>query len=83
MDAQIADGLIRSTREEGNSNFWNALRAFGFGEVTFRGDNYGRSISRKEFIPWCRNYEKFLAEAQREQGQFSRALEHEPTQPAP
>jgi hypothetical protein len=82
MDAQIADGLIRSFREERNSNFWNGLRALGFGEVSFRGDNYGRSISRKEFIPWCRNYEKYLEELQRAKGQISSGLAHEPTQPA-
>jgi hypothetical protein len=72
MNAQIADDFIRSLREE--SNFWNALRVVGFGELILRGSNYRRSISRKDFIPWCRNYEKFLAEAQRAKGQILRGL---------
>ena len=81
MNAEIADGFIRSTREK--ENFWNGVRALGFTEVIFSGDNYRRSISRNEFIPWCRNYEKYLSEVERAKQQMSGALDHETTQHEP
>jgi hypothetical protein len=48
MNAQIADGLLRSKREKGDGNFWNGLRALGFSEVILSGDNYRRAISTNE-----------------------------------
>jgi len=75
MNVEIADGLLRSMTA--NGNFWNGVRALGFTEVIFSGDSYRRSISKNEFIPWCRDYEKYLAEMQRAKGQISSGLEHE------
>ena len=79
MNAEIADGLLRSMTA--NDNFWNGVRALGFTEVIFSGDSYRRSISKNEFIPWCRDYEKYLAALQRAKAQMSGGLEHESTQP--
>jgi hypothetical protein len=80
MDEQIADGLLTSFQKEKDANFWNALRALSFTDLILSGDNYQRSISQKEFTPWCRNYEEYLSKLRKATEQISGALEHQPPQ---
>lgn len=82
MDAQTADDFIKSISQK-DANFWNALRALGFTDLVLTGTNYTRRIPRKEFIQWCREYEKYSAELRKVVGQMSGALEREPTQRKP
>lgn len=75
MNSAIADDLIQRTRQDGN--LWNGVRALGFSGVIMSGNTYRRSISRTEFIPWCRDYEKYLSQVQEAMRQTSGALRRE------
>ena len=81
MNLGVADNLLKTFREDKTGNFWNSLRALGCSELVLSGDTYRRSISRSEFIQWCRDYEKYLSELRKVAGQISGGLEHEAKAP--
>jgi hypothetical protein len=81
MNARVADGLLKTFRQDKTGNFWNGLRALGCSELILSGDNYRRSIPQNEFIQWCRDYEKYLSELRKVAGQISGGLKQEAKAP--
>ena len=81
MNAATADNWVKALGKDKAGNFWNGLRAFAFRELVLSGENYQRSIPRKEFIQWCHDYEKYLSEMRKAAGQISGAMKYEATVP--
>ncbi len=61
MDKESSDELIQKLNE-GDANFWNAMRLMNFSQVVFSGDRYNRIITRDEFLQYGKDYEKYKAD---------------------
>jgi hypothetical protein len=58
MNEELANELIQEFRQ-GDANFWNGMRLMNYREVAFSGDGYNRIVTRKEFIGYGKDYEKY------------------------
>jgi hypothetical protein len=45
----------------GNANFWNGMRLTNYAQVVFSGHTSKRVVSRKEFLGYCKDYDKYKA----------------------
>ena len=59
MNDAIADEMIKAFRVDENANFWNGMRLMDYSQVVFSGTSYKKIVTRKEFLNYGKNYEKY------------------------
>lgn len=60
FNAELGNELIQEF-SQGDANFWNAMRLMNYQQVVFSGDAYERTVARKEFSRYGKDYEKYKA----------------------
>ena len=81
LDGKGMSDILKTFKDNKDGNFFNGLTAMGFSEFDLEANNYRRAIPRSEFIQWCRNYDKYMAELQKVVSQMSDAMKHDNNSP--
>ena len=81
MNDGTANELIRTLRDEGDANFWNAMRLMDYTQVVFSGDAYKKIVGRTEFLSYGKNYESYKAAFLRSMKSFQSGVQGEIKKP--